>query len=259
MRSLLYCIVTLLGLQLLQTKVLALVATRQLTNHSNASNSVPRPTSRVKASIPSSSLYSLLENSRDGAIDMTSASSSIQSRRILQQTLFAANAATKWLVSIAVTIGVFWNPFHFRGPYIVTGSIIAIVLANALKRFINQERPDGAPFTDPGMPSSHALVSFFVATAWLTAFKGTHAPLLLGSAALVSLLRVICGYHTIPQIAVGGILGTILGHGWMHLGSFLASKNYTVTMTFAWSTYLIGSAIYVKKNARKWLSEEKYL
>lgn len=172
---------------------------------------------------------------------------------------YGFNAATKWIVTFAVSVGVFWNPRHFRGPYIVVGSIAATSLATFLKKVINQGRPDGAPFTDPGMPSSHALVSFFVAMAWNNALSGAGAPWLVGSAIAVSALRVICGYHTIPQIVVGGTLGALLGHAWMSLGILLAKQNHMLTHAASWSAYSIGSTIYVKKNLVWWLTEEKYL
>lgn len=180
--------------------------------------------------------------------------------RRLPKIIYFLNAGTKWVVSLAVTVGVFWNPRRFQGPYIVVGSIAATYLAAYLKKIFDQGRPEGAPFTDPGMPSSHALVSFFVAMAWHHALgSGAGRPWLLASALLVSILRVICGYHTVPQIAVGGTLGTLLGHAWMSLGFVLETHNGKGTFTFAWSAYLIGSAFYIHKNLRRWLTDEKYL
>ncbi len=240
-----------LFLQALQGESLALVASRQLTNHSSEVQSNIRP-SRVKATIYSS-YTSKLDFSRHTPTDIAVESNGVN------KIFFTANAATKWIVSLAVTIGVFWRPRNFQGPYIVVGSIAATYLATFLKKTINQGRPDGAPFSDPGMPSSHAMVSFFVATAWLHALGGKGAPLFLGSALFVSILRVVCGYHTIPQIAVGGSLGTFLGHTWMSLGFVLAEKSRTATLTFAWSAYLVGSVIYIKKNVLKWISDENYL
>ena len=46
----------------------------------------------------------------------------------------------------------------------VVGGILNAVLAKVLKRVINQARPEGARTLDPGMPSSHAMSLFFLAT-----------------------------------------------------------------------------------------------
>ncbi|EOD20299.1 hypothetical protein EMIHUDRAFT_242187 [Emiliania huxleyi CCMP1516] len=71
--------------------------------------------------------------------------------------VYAANAATKWLVVAAQTSAVALRR-DLVSPYIVVGAIGASFATQRLKRAINQARPAGAPFTDPGMPSSHALI-----------------------------------------------------------------------------------------------------
>jgi len=224
-----------------------LIATRPTTNHSRTEGFSRSGFSRVKT-IHSSSSHTLFVATSDDSV--RPASSRIPS------ILFVLNAATKWLVSIAVTTGVLWNPKSFRGPYIVVGSIGATVLASKLKRLINQGRPDGAPFTDPGMPSSHALVSFFVATSWGQHIGGYWT---MTSALGVSVLRVVCGYHTLPQIVVGGLLGTLLGSAWMATGGLLHLHYPNATFVTSWATYLIGSALYIRKEATRWLTDEKFL
>lgn len=208
-------------------------------------------------STTSSSLSSTSDSSSDAALVPATT-------RRLPKIVYFLNAATKWVVSMAVTVGVFWDPRRFQGPYIVVGSIVATYVAVFLKQIIHQGRPEGAPFTDPGMPSSHALVSSFVAMAWHNVLSSTSAGpsyglILASSAVTVSMLRVVCGYHTVAQIAVGGTLGTLLGHAWMNLGSLVEQLNPKGTYVFAWSAYLIGSAFYIHKNLRRWLTDEKYL
>ena len=83
----------------------------------------------------------------------------------LASVLDTANGLTKWIVVAAQTTAVVTRR-DFASPYIVVGSIGASFAAHALKKVINQERPDGSPFIDPGMPSSHALVATFAASAW---------------------------------------------------------------------------------------------
>lgn len=237
---------------------LFLVATnRQTTNHSSGQQHPNEflvnlgSLSRVKKEIPG--LFA--SASEDGAVMADDAN--FQARRQVRRIFFALNAATKWLVSIAVTAGVVWNPKTFRGPFIVVGGIGATVLATKLKRLVNQKRPEGAPFTDPGMPSSHALVSFFVANAWRPHLQGS--PWTMVAATVVSVLRVLCGYHTVPQIAVGGLLGTLLGFGWTRLGGVLDARHHQATFVVSWATYLIGSALYVRKEVVRWFTDEKFL
>lgn len=109
------------------------------------------------------------------------------------------NSSTKWLVTIAQTGAVWWRR-DFVAPFLVLGAILSAFGTGMLKELINESRPAGAPFADPGMPSSHALVSTFAAVGWALHFQSTLASaLLLSSAALVSVLRVSCGPHPRPQ------------------------------------------------------------
>jgi membrane-associated phospholipid phosphatase len=176
--------------------------------------------------------------------------------------VYALNSSTKWLVSLANIIGVWCRPQRFHGPFIVVGSIAAVYFTAYLKKVINQGRPDGSPFTDPGMPSSHSLVSFFLAISWsrtvLVAVGGSDW-LLMAVALVVAGLRVICGYHSVAQIAVGAVLGTLLGHGWVLLGDWLHGTNPQLAFALAWSAYLAGSTVYIRRDMRKWVAEDKHL
>ena len=82
---------------------------------------------------------------------------------------------------------------------------------------------------------------------------------MLGAAFAISLLRVICGYHTVPQIAVGSIVGVTLAHAWMILGAICEKGNGRATFALSWASYLIGSVIYIHKKAIKWFTDEKHL
>lgn len=171
--------------------------------------------------------------------------------------LLKANAATKWLVTAAQT-GAVVARRDLTAPYIVVGSIGAAFATKALKVAINQQRPAGAPFTDPGMPSSHALVATFAAAAWALALRAASpiaALLLLLSAAAVSVLRVVTGYHTWPQIAVGAGLGAASATLWMRLGAALiATVPLTTRAMYAavYAAYVGGSALFVAKKMREW-------
>ena len=83
------------------------------------------------------------------------AGSSTPPRRV-PAVVFVANAASKWLVVLAQTTAV----VAFRdvtSPFIVVGSIAAAFATAGLKRLINQQRPAGSPFSDPGMPAGIAI------------------------------------------------------------------------------------------------------
>ena len=105
--------------------------------------------------------------------------------------VYRANAATKWAVALAQTVAVA-SRRDIVAPYIVVGSIAAAFSTAKLKRIIDQQRPEGAPFTDPGMPSSHALVATFAAASWAVQLQTRMSTLgLMLGAAIVSVLRVV--------------------------------------------------------------------
>ena len=178
------------------------------------------------------------------------------------QFIFTANAATKWVVTAAQTGAVIARR-DLVAPFVVVGSIGAAFATKALKKAINQQRPDGAPFTDPGMPSSHALVATFAAAAWAAYCVATAAPrayalLLLGAAACVSWLRVATGYHTWAQIGVGAGLGAVGALGWMAFGAELLAKGLLApraAATAVYTAYVGGSVLFVAKSVRKWSSK----
>jgi hypothetical protein len=174
--------------------------------------------------------------------------------------MLAANSATKWLVAAGNTFAV-WSRRDFTSPYIVVGSIIATFGTDMLKRAINQQRPAGAPFMDPGMPSSHALVSSFLAVGWCTvASSSLTRAALLTTALAISLLRVSCGYHTYLQIAVGAVIGGLSAGAWMALGTVILSLAEPRAATLAaWSAYLAGSALFIARKMASWTGRHRAL
>jgi membrane-associated phospholipid phosphatase len=186
------------------------------------------------------------------------------------------NASTKWIVLVAHTAAV-WARRDFTAPFIVVGSIWAVALAEILKKKINQARPAGAAPLDPGMPSSHALVTCFSATAWslhfisgdTSALAGggsaghalSHAScvavssLLLAVAGCVSALRVACGFHSVAQVTVGAGVGVFAAFGWHALGAaFLRAVDLKSATAVAWAGYLVFSAVFIRERIlRKWV------
>ena len=131
-----------------------------------------------------------------------------------------------------------------------------------LKRLINEKRPEGAPFADPGMPSSHALVGSFACAAWAIQLASPLASASLGGAALViSYLRVACGYHTTAQVLVGMGIGTTSAALWMALGAkLLKTWQWARSPAVAWLLYglfLGGSAAFIYKKMGAWVSKEE--
>lgn len=138
------------------------------------------------------------------------------------------------------------------------GSLAAIYFTDVLKKLINQERPEGSILADPGMPSSHALTSFFLALSWMTVIDGMNG-LLFASAASVAGLRVVCGYHTISQITVGASIGSSLGYLWVSAGKLFYSSKPRLAWGLAWSAYLAGSLVYIFDRMHKWVGEDKHM
>uniref|UniRef100_A0A6C0I3G7 Uncharacterized protein n=1 Tax=viral metagenome TaxID=1070528 RepID=A0A6C0I3G7_9ZZZZ len=93
------------------------------------------------------------------------------------------------------------------------GFIINILFNQVLKQWIKQERP--IPIKDSyGMPSLHAQsVSF--ATVYLYCVTGSNFYLLLeGAFSLITLYqRWKTRKHTPEQLAVGSVIGSIMGYG----------------------------------------------
>ncbi|KAL2348552.1 hypothetical protein Fmac_002552 [Flemingia macrophylla] len=81
-----------------------------------------------------------------------------------------------------------------EASWFATGSVLNTLLSVWLKQILNQERPSALK-SDPGMPSSHAQSIFFPA----------------------SYLRVSQQLHTVSQVVVGAIIGSIFSILWYWL------------------------------------------
>ena len=201
----------------------------------------------------------------------------------LRRVLFKLNSSTKWIVLVAHSVAV-WTRRDFIAPFIVVGSICSVALAEILKKTINQARPNGAALLDPGMPSSHALVSCFSAAAWSLyllsgagstlasgvsaaagsgsavhalsqASRTTVAALLLTGAGIISALRVACGYHTLAQVTVGAGVGVVTAVGWHALGAtILQTVDLQTATALTWAAYLVFSGVFIRQRIlRKWV------
>mmetsp|Transcript_177565 Transcript_177565/g.569462 ORF Transcript_177565/g.569462 Transcript_177565/m.569462 type:complete len:193 (-) Transcript_177565:80-658(-) len=166
--------------------------------------------------------------------------------------LRAVDKSSKWAVTVAQTAAVIVR-HDTVAPFIIVGAIVAACFASAAKKAINQRRPDGSPFTDPGMPSSHALVSMFLAVAWALFLDSTSwGAAVIGGAVCVSVLRVVCGHHTWPQIGVGASLGASMAFCWMRFGALFAyAQGDAVGSVAIWLLYLVGSAVFIHRALMK--------
>ncbi|KAJ8908255.1 hypothetical protein NDN08_008346 [Rhodosorus marinus] len=100
------------------------------------------------------------------------------------------------------------------------GALGITVLVKTLKMIINESRPTDKRTSSSGMPSSHATVLCFLSTYLALDIWNANslAPFvsigLLLMTAGGSIVRVVIGYHTWAQVAVGAGLGTLGGVGW---------------------------------------------
>ena len=209
--------------------------------------------------------------SSSSSFGSTSASINSKGSNQLHRIFYFLNANTKWYVTVVNTMGIWLRVPHYEGPWIVVGAIASAFLADVLKQIMNHSRPAGSPFTDPGMPSSHSLVCFFMAAAWTTLLDpslwitGNCHSLWIGrgfawtSAATIALLRVVCGYHSWNQIGVGAALGVTMGWVWATTGQIIYQAQPQFTTILAWVLYLAGSALFMVKKMKTWLGEHKHL
>jgi dolichyldiphosphatase len=139
---------------------------------------------------------------------------------------------TRWWVTLAFIVPLISSATSINFIVFFLAAIANAVLGKTLKHIIGQARPVSSSRQGPGMPSSHAMSLFFIATyagmfAWperpffVPLSKETHsltliadaiegitasAPLVLAS--VLSWWRVKRKLHTEPQVLVGAALGT---------------------------------------------------
>ncbi|KAH6755998.1 Phosphatidic acid phosphatase family protein [Perilla frutescens var. hirtella] len=132
------------------------------------------------------------------------------------------NNLSKWLISAIFAAFLVWR--HDGGAvWAALGSALNVLLSVTLKNLLNQERPVSGLRSDPGMPSSHAqsivytvsfliisLVERFGGNALTITLSGIFV--LLGS--YFAWLRVSQRLHTVSQVVVGAVVGSIFSFLW---------------------------------------------
>ncbi|KAL1369706.1 hypothetical protein HN51_000065 [Arachis hypogaea] len=134
------------------------------------------------------------------------------------------NQLSKWIVTTLFVAFILWR-HDGEAIWFAGGSISNAMFSVSLKKILNQKRPSTLK-SDPGMPSSHAQsISFTVLFVILSSFGclGVNAytitcsGMALGFGSYFSYLRVSQKLHTVKQVIVGAILGSILSISWYWL------------------------------------------
>jgi dolichyldiphosphatase len=88
--------------------------------------------------------------------------------------------------------------------------IVNSIINQILKQYIKEERP--IPSNSYGMPSGHAQMMWFIVFYNMSEIKNLFLQVFfILSGLLISYDRVRREKHTIKQVLVGGILGSIFG------------------------------------------------
>lgn len=127
------------------------------------------------------------------------------------------------VIVVALTTLTLFNR-DIRSATLLCGLVINALFNNLLKRIIRQPRPQTSALAhSSGMPSNHGQFQAFFAM-WLTLFMIHRAvpnrnfllPLLWVMSLIVCFSRYHLGVHTIEQIVVGAVIGSIFAVVWFH-------------------------------------------
>lgn len=89
--------------------------------------------------------------------------------------------------------------------------LCSIALNQLLKKYIKEERP--VPSNTYGMPSGHAQMMWFIVWYNMNEIKNIYIQLFLFLSALfISYDRVRREKHTVKQVVVGTIIGSLFGY-----------------------------------------------
>lgn len=149
----------------------------------------------------------------------------------LEDALDLLGSSTQWVVAGSVGAALVTRADADTLVWVV-GSLFNAAFSKILKKSINQVRPDGSQLKDPGMPSSHAMSLFFLGTYLVIALQQYGVTGWLGPpwpldaaetqalialyAITASLWRVKAGFHTLPQVSVGAVVGALDATLWYY-------------------------------------------
>ncbi|XP_010263603.1 PREDICTED: lipid phosphate phosphatase epsilon 2, chloroplastic-like [Nelumbo nucifera] len=178
------------------------------------------------------------------------------------------NRLSKWLVF--ALFGAFILLRHdIEALWAAMGSVINAWLSITIKRILNQERPVSTLRSGPGMPSSHAQTIFFAVifailslVEWLgiNGFTIIAGVFVLACGSYFSWLRVSQQLHTLSQVIVGAVLGSIFSILWFWswnaivLKAFISSLWVRVLVVLGATGCCVAFLLYVIRN---WLMDEE--
>ncbi|KAG8383359.1 hypothetical protein BUALT_Bualt04G0004200 [Buddleja alternifolia] len=130
--------------------------------------------------------------------------------------------SSKWLVVALFCAILLWR-HDAEALWAAVGAVLNTALSVALKKILNQERPIYTLRSDPGMPSSHAQSIFYTITflnlslaEWygINGLTATLSGLFVILGSYFSWLRVSQQLHTVSQVVVGALLGSVFSILW---------------------------------------------
>ncbi|KAK4485309.1 hypothetical protein RD792_007944 [Penstemon davidsonii] len=185
----------------------------------------------------------------------------------LQATL---NTLSKWVVTILFGLIVLWR-HDAEALWAFTGAVLNAILSLNLKKIINQKRPISTLRSDPGMPSSHAQSIFYIITflnlsmiEWygINGLTTTLSGLFFLLGSYFSWLRVSQQLHTVSQVIVGGVLGSIFSIFWfwswntLVINSFISSLTLGVVRIFVVLGSIVFCVGFMYHVFQKWIMDE---
>jgi len=178
------------------------------------------------------------------------------------------NDSTKWIVSaIAFTYLLFHR--DLLSCWCVFGAVTASIVNKIVKYTLNHQRPTTSIKQDPGMPSAHAnslaYLSTFCALASSSQPLSDPLGLLLvfgvpSIAIYLAWLRVVMGYHSIAQVAVGWVLGSGVASSWWLVGHrkllpYLAASD-PMYSKLLYGLTVVAVVVFSYTNVRRWVQEK---
>ncbi|CAI9110818.1 OLC1v1010909C1 [Oldenlandia corymbosa var. corymbosa] len=174
------------------------------------------------------------------------------------------NNLSKWVVAVLFGLLILWR-HDAEALWGATGSVINAGLSTALKRVFNQERPVANLRSDPGMPSSHAQSIFYITTyavlsmiQWwgLNGFTTTIGGFVFIVGTYFTWLRVSQKLHTISQVAVGALLGTVFCALWFWswgaivLKAFVSNVWVQILVTLGGAAFCVTFVLYAIRDLK---------
>ncbi|KAG2720114.1 hypothetical protein I3843_02G014200 [Carya illinoinensis] len=178
------------------------------------------------------------------------------------------NRMSKWLVA-ALFGGVILLRHDSEALWAAMGSVVNSALSLVLKQILNQERPLSTMRSDPGMPSSHAQSIFFIVVfsilsivEWLgiNEFTVIIGGLVLAFGSYLTWLRVSQQFHTVSQVVVGAVLGSVFSILWLWswdafvLKAFDSSLWVRIVVVLGAVGLCLGFLVHVVRN---WFQDEE--